>query len=488
MKILKSLLILSAAALVSCSESNNKQLTFPYSQWTIGTSGHNITWRFMEGFEYNESFIKAPEADEWDVWYNTIVKYRDTVRATAGRETPYLRLAFPYERDTKIHFDKFAYQLELQPGEEIQISGLSKTSGLSFSIYFDFDLKTKGEEIGYVVRNQLKSVDSLIVSGSDEWNTFMKSISIPKYSTDSFAIVPILRIMTMEGQSEGEIFIKDVNLQTASNKERRQVLTRVEDYIDRQSEYTELSIPDELAWTHQNWVMGFVFIWDHTFWDSDKGEYLVDEYCQTMKEEFGGLQSVILWHSYPNIGIDEKNQFDFFHEMPGGITGLKKVVDDFHRNGVKVFITYNPWDLDTRRPENHDFVELANVIYETGADGIFLDTWKSAKGVISMFDVENSIRDEVEKLGRTVAFTTEILPEVKDLHGRDALTSSWGQEIEPFHFTDLSHQKWLMPQHKQYYIKRMTKDRKPILAHAWINGQGIQLVGKHLRHHEHLGS
>jgi gamma-glutamyl hercynylcysteine S-oxide synthase len=81
--------------------------------------------------------------------------------------------------------------------------------------------------------------------------------------------------------------------------------------------------------------MGFVFIWDHTFWDAEKGEYLVEEYCQTMEKEFGGLQSVILWHSYPNIGIDEKNQFDFFHEMPGGMDGLKKVVDDFHRNGVR---------------------------------------------------------------------------------------------------------------------------------------------------------
>lgn len=216
-------------------------------------------------------------------------------------------------------------------------------------------------------------------------------------------------------------------------------------------------------------------MWDSKFWDNEKGEYLVDSYCQTMKKEFGGIQSVVLWHSYPNIGIDERNQFEMLRSMPGGMMGLKQVVDDFHRCGVKVFITYNPWDLDTHRPKNNDFIELANAINESGADGIYLDTWKSSKGVISIFEVENSIRDEVKKLGKSIAFATEILPDLKDLYGTDALTSSWGQEIHPFNYTDLSHQKWLMPEHKQHYIKRMAKERKPLLAHAWINGQGIQL-------------
>ena len=32
-----------------------------------------------------------------------------------------------------------------------------------------------------------------------------------------------------------------------------------------------------------------------------------------------------------------------------------------------------------------------------------------------------------------------------------------------------------MPEHKQYFIERLATNRKPILAHAWINGQGIQV-------------
>ncbi len=463
--------------LIGCTTYEERQdiLIFPYSQWTIGEGSHNISWHYQEGFDYNNSFIKAPKEGEWDEWYKNIVAYRETVRSKAGKETPYLFCEFlAHKNKTTIHFDKFAYQLKLVPGEEIEISGEYKSPSDSFVICFDFDLKAKGEELSYVVRKKLQSVDSIIIDPSTEWKGFSKTIAIPDYSTDSFALAPIIRIEQI-GEAKCELSLNNIQLKTYSNIERKFVYERIEKYIAKQAENNQLKIQDDLSWTHQNFVMGFAFMWDNKFWNPETGEYLVDSYCKTMEKEFGGIQSVILWHSYPNIGIDEKNQFEMLREMPGGITGVAKVVDDFHKNGVKVFLTYNPWDLDTRRPENHDFIELAKIIDKTNADGIYLDTWKCSKGVISLYDVENSFRDAVAKFGKKVAFTTEILPELKDLYGTDALTSSWGQEISPFNFSDLSHQKWLMPEHKQYYIKRMSKKRKPLLAHAWINGQGIQV-------------
>jgi formylglycine-generating enzyme required for sulfatase activity len=471
-KTCQRLIIIGLVLLFSC-QSEKEKTEFPYSQWTLGTSGNNITWQFAEGLEYNNSFIKILEEENWEEWYQNLLQYRDLVRTKIGKENPWLSCEFPSKGETKIHFDKFSYQLKLQPGEEIELKGLSRSQTVPFTLYFDFDLKTKGEELSYVVRRKIVATDSLFINSSDDWTPFSKKIKIPEFSTDSFAIAPIVRLESVK--SETKLFLKDIQLLAEKNPEREVLRQNIEKYIAEQAENNRLIVPDELAWNNENYLMGFVFMWDHTFWSPEKGEYLVDSYCKTLEKEFGGLQSVILWHSYPNIGIDERNQFDFFHALPGGIKGLKQVVDDFHRNGVKVFITYNPWDLDTRRPENDDFKELAKVIDQTGADGIFLDTWKSAKGSISIFETENSIRNEVAKYGRTVAFSSEILPEFKDLIGSDALTCSWGQEIEPFHYTDLSHQKWLMPTHKQHYIKRMTKERKPILSHTWINGQGIQL-------------
>lgn len=453
----------------SCNPHPKDPVTFPYSQWTIGISGKNIAWEYECNLKRNESFISAPGDTLWENWYKSLLEYRELVRKKIGEEEPVLHCVFPSNSPTIVHFDKFGYDLKISPGEKIGIKGSIKNSD-KVTFYFDFDLKSKGEELSYVVRKKITSNDSMEIKNGKDWTSFKKEITVPPFATDSFSITPILRL---NSKTEGNIYLKDIQLQITSTTERKKLLARMEDVIHQQSTNNILKLPAELSWSNQNFVMGFVFMWDQNFWNPVTGEYTVDAFCTKMEKEFGGLQSVILWHSYPNIGIDEKNQFDFLYQMPGGIDGIKKVVNDFHKRNVKVFLTYNPWDLDTRRPMEHDNKELAKIIHYTNADGIFLDTWKSAAGVISIFSVENFIRQEIAKFNRNVAFTSEIFPEFKDLTGINALTSSWGQEIEPFHYTDLSHIKWIMPEHKQYFIKRMESSRKRMLAHAWINGQGI---------------
>ena len=63
----------------------------------------------------------------------------------------------------------------------------------------------------------------------------------------------------------------------------------------------------------------------------------------------GGLDAVVLWHAYPVIGIDDRNQFDWY-----AVPGLRGLVDDLHARGVRVFLDYNPWDVGTRRTESTD--------------------------------------------------------------------------------------------------------------------------------------
>ena len=36
-------------------------------------------------------------------------------------------------------------------------------------------------------------------------------------------------------------------------------------------------------------------------------------------------------------------QFDMLRDLPGGVEGVKSVVDVFHARGVKVLFPYNPW-------------------------------------------------------------------------------------------------------------------------------------------------
>jgi hypothetical protein len=62
----------------------------------------------------------------------------------------------------------------------------------------------------------------------------------------------------------------------------------------------------------------------------------VDRYVEDLRERYGGVSSVLWWPTYPNIGVDNRNQFDMMRFLPGGVPGVRALVDGFHRHGIKV--------------------------------------------------------------------------------------------------------------------------------------------------------
>ena len=64
--------------------------------------------------------------------------------------------------------------------------------------------------------------------------------------------------------------------------------------------------------------------------------WTVDRWLQDVDLRYGGVDSVLLWHSYPNIGVDDRNQF----QMLGSLPDFPQLVRDFHRRGVKVLVPY----------------------------------------------------------------------------------------------------------------------------------------------------
>ena len=85
--------------------------------------------------------------------------------------------------------------------------------------------------------------------------------------------------------------------------------------------------------------------------------------------EFGGFDGIVLWHAYPIIGVDDRNQFDYYRDAR-----LATLVAELRRRGLRVFINYNPWDAGTRRELGGDEALLASLVTELGVDGLFLDT------------------------------------------------------------------------------------------------------------------
>src|SRR5450756_1779117 len=94
---------------------------------------------------------------------------------------------------------------------------------------------------------------------------------------------------------------------------------------------------------------------DRYFYDPAAGRYTVGRYLDDLEKRYGGIDSVLIWPVYPNIGIDNRNQFDCFRDMPGGIAGIKQMVADYHKRGVRVLFPVSYTHLRAHETR-HDLV------------------------------------------------------------------------------------------------------------------------------------
>ncbi|WP_221393720.1 hypothetical protein [Dyadobacter sp. NIV53] len=104
-----------------------------------------------------------------------------------------------------------------------------------------------------------------------------------------------------------------------------------------------------LSWIKKTFIYAQMMAHDRYFFDEVKKVYTVDRYLDDLKKRFGGLDAVLIWPTYPNIGVDNRNQYDLVADMPGGKEAVRQMIRDFKKRGVRVFFPIMVWDHGTKK-------------------------------------------------------------------------------------------------------------------------------------------
>jgi formylglycine-generating enzyme required for sulfatase activity len=214
-----------------------------------------------------------------------------------------------------------------------------------------------------------------------------------------------------------------------------------------------------LKWTQSAFMQPQMMVHDRYFYDPVAHTYTVDRYLDDLKKRYGGIDAVLIWSTYPNMGIDDRDQLDMVRSMPGGVEGVHQMVDDFHRHGVHVLFPIMMWDQGTHDPGKPWPDAVAELMKEIDADGINGDT---QDGVPLAFSLA------AEKIDHPLAFEPEGTPHDEEL-AWNVLT--WGQYTFQFVPT-VDRFRWLEPRHEVNIQGRWVRDKTDELQFAFFNGEG----------------
>jgi gamma-glutamyl hercynylcysteine S-oxide synthase len=216
-----------------------------------------------------------------------------------------------------------------------------------------------------------------------------------------------------------------------------------------------------LLWTQSSFIQPQMMVQDRYFYDPVTRRYTVDRYLDDLQKRYGGIDAVLIWPTYPNMGIDNRNQHDMIRAMPGGVAGVRSMVADFHLRGVRVLFPMMMWDQGTRDPGKPWPQEIADFMKEIDADGINGDT---QDGVPLAFS------EAAEKAGHPLAFEPEGSPSDEALAWN---VMTWGQYSGQFTFAPgLDRFRWLEPRHMVNISDRWNRSKTDDLQFAFFNGEG----------------
>ena len=236
---------------------------------------------------------------------------------------------------------------------------------------------------------------------------------------------------------------------------------RNEHYIRMGYDSSEYDRP-RLKWTQSSFIQPQMMVHDRYFYDPDTRRYTVDRYLDDLNARYGGIDSVLIWHSYPNIGVDSRNQYDLFRDLPGGIEGVRDMVRQFHKHGVRVLFPVMVWDQGTHDEGVPDPDAIAKEMASVEADGINGDTQEGMPA---------SFRRAADKIHYPLALEPEAQLAADEMLAYNNL--SWGYWKYDF-VPSVSRYKWLESRHMVNMCNRWAHDHIDDLQEAFFNGLGFE--------------
>eukprot|EP00729_Bicosta_minor_P014599 gene14599-32424_t len=242
------------------------------------------------------------------------------------------------------------------------------------------------------------------------------------------------------------------------------------------------NIFEDNSWVSSQFVCPQSMVMDRYLYDPVAHQWTVPRFLADLEARYGGIDCVLLWQSYTNLGVDEKNQIDLLRVLPGGLVGLKAVVSEFHSLGVTVLFPWNHWGNTTGRIEpDADFVDL---IAEVGADGFNEDS--GGRSLIPGYNPNDQGKTASHGEDGTT-FVRQGMRMGKVFNGHDLLDQpehgagcpvdnilgGWaGEGGGPGPGACIECAKFLEPRHTSEWVERHQTVRQPGLKWAFFNGLG----------------
>lgn len=292
----------------------------------------------------------------------------------------------------------------------------------------------------------IASFGVLLVAASGDWIPSPCANCPPPYEA------PCLQILGPSSPAEYDAWLENIT----AWRERTRSQLRISDAI--------FKLP-QLSWAPSAYIAPQMHPFDRYFYNKDTHRYTVQRYLNDTNKRYGGVDAILLWPTYPNMGVDDRNQFDWIRSLPGGLTSLNNAAKELFAEGVRVMLPYNPWDIGTRREKDDhgnslsDPVALAKIIRATGSVGFNGDT---------MVTIPQAFYDAGVADGLNLALQPEVGGTPSTLNWTVMGWGYWNYPEQPC----LGTNRWIERRHATQVCNRWAKEKTDDVQYAWFNGAG----------------